>query len=99
VKLLLEYSPLFGKFIHDEFIKLVGTLTEIDEISRRHYNEYCSRQLGINNFDTPVVSLDEVFKNMFKLTMEHPTEIEDRFKIPIIKLIRCYISEAIEKHQ
>lgn len=99
VKLLLTYSPIFQKFINDEFIKLVRTLTSIDDISRRHYSDYCARQLCINNYDTQVVSLDEIFKNMFKLCMEHPSDIDDRYKIPIIKLIRCYISEAIEKDQ
>ena len=96
---MLEYTPIFHKFIDDEFIKLVRTLTNIDDISKHHYNDFCSRQLAINNYDPPVVSLDEVFKNMFKLSMDHPKEIKDHYKIPIIKLIRCYISEAIEKDQ
>jgi hypothetical protein len=73
VKTLLEYCPLYQKFINDEFIKLVKTLTNIDEISKKHYTDYSSQHLQINNFDMPVVSLDEVFKNMFKMSMDHPT--------------------------
>lgn len=75
------------------------TFTNLDDISKKHYTDYCARELAINNYDMPVVSMDEVFKNMFKLTMEHPTEIQDQYKIPIIKLVRCYISEAIERDQ
>jgi hypothetical protein len=47
----------------------------------------------------PVVSVDEIIRNIFRLTIKYPKDIEDKYKIPIIKLIRCYLSEAIEKNQ
>lgn len=99
VKSLLSYCPIFQKFKDDEFFKFVAYLTNINETSKKHYEAYSIQNFGGTSYDLPVVSLDEIFRNIFTLTIKYPNKIEDKFKIPIIKLIRCYLSEAVEKNQ
>ena len=57
------------------------------------------KEVKIHNYDIPLISLDEIIKNIFEMTMKDPKKIEDVYKIPVIKLIRCYISEAVENKQ
>lgn len=71
----------------------------MDDISRTFYNNYMLREAKINNFDMPLISLDQIIENIFNMTMADPKKIEDVHKITIIKLIRCYISEAVESKQ
>lgn len=47
----------------------------------------------------PVVSLKEILTNSFKLIMKYQNEVNDNEKIFIIKLARCYITEAVEGNQ
>jgi len=47
----------------------------------------------------PVVPLKEILTNSFKLIMRYQNDINDNEKIFIIKLARCYITEAVEGNQ
>lgn len=40
-----------------------------------------------------------MFKNIFKLIIENPKQIDDQQKIFVIKMIRCFITEAVEGKQ
>ena len=77
----------------------MGEFTKLDEISKVFYSDYMLKKASIHNFDLPLISLDEIIKNVFEMTMSDPDSIQDEYKIPIIKLIRCYISEAVEHKQ
>jgi hypothetical protein len=46
-----------------------------------------------------VFSKKEIITNCFSLIINHPDEVTDAEKIFIIKLVRCYISEAVEEKQ
>lgn len=41
----------------------------------------------------------EILSNCFTLIREHPQDISDSEKIFVIKLARCYVSEAVERDQ
>jgi hypothetical protein len=47
----------------------------------------------------PVFSKREIIKNCFELIINYPDIIRDSEKIFIIKLVRCYIAEAVEEKQ
>ena len=47
----------------------------------------------------PVINLHDIISQIFKLIMEYPDQINDREKIFVIKLVRFYITEAIEEKQ
>lgn len=96
---MVSSSPIFNKCLDDQFYKLVTQFTQLDQISRAFYNDYMFKKVSIHNFDMPLISLDEIISNMFDMTMSDPDQIQDIYKIPIIKLIRCYISEAVEHKQ
>lgn len=46
-----------------------------------------------------MVSLREILTNSFALIMKYPAEINDSEKIFVIKLARCYLTEAVEGSQ
>lgn len=41
----------------------------------------------------------QIIVNIFNLIMSNPENISDDEKVFVIKLIRCYISEAVEEQQ
>jgi hypothetical protein len=47
----------------------------------------------------PLFSKKEIISNCFSLIIEHPDVIQDSEKIFLIKLVRCYITEAVEEKQ
>ena len=64
----LTYNPLFLKLIDDEFYTLLTYITSLDETSQKYYGEY-AKQLNVPNWDLPLVSMEDIFKNMFKLVI------------------------------
>ncbi len=96
--MIIEDSPSFRKLRDDEFYKLVYTITNINEISEKYYRKDWE-DIGSANTIKPVVPLKEILTNSFKLIMNNQHEINDNEKIFIIKLTRCYITEAVEGNQ
>lgn len=80
----------------DEFYKLVRIFTKIDDNASELYAEEWKK---LTEEPRPVFSKKEIIKNCFSLIIDYPEMISDREKIFIIKLVRCYISEAVEEKQ
>lgn len=97
VKQLMEDSALFRKLKEDEFNRLVDTLTNIDATSRAYYEPLWS-QYGEKR-SMPVMSLKEIMTKSFSLIMEHPDKFREAEKSFVLKLARCYITEAVEAKQ
>ncbi len=73
------------------------TLTNIDATSRAYY---AAEWLKVDEKKSvPVVSLKEIFTKSFALIMTNHETIQDEEKIFIIKIARCYITEAVEGQQ
>lgn len=47
----------------------------------------------------PIFAKREIITNCFQLIIDYPDVIKDEEKIFIIKLVRCYIAEAVEEKQ
>lgn len=88
----MEDSPVFKKLKDDEFYNLVRIFRQMDETSRSYYQSYWQE----NEIPCPIYERKEIIRNIFTLIMNNPTQISDDEKIFVIKLIRCYISEAVE---
>ena len=43
-----------------------------------------------------MIPLKEIITHTFQLIMNEPTKFQDSEKIFVIKLIRCYLTEAVE---
>lgn len=57
---------------------------------------YESRWLGVGETKSlPVVPLKEIFTKSFRLIMNNHDTINDAEKIFVIKVARCYITEAV----
>ena len=97
VKDIIDDSPVFKKLKEDEFYRLVTTLTHINKTSNDFYiNDW----LAVDEpKPPPVVGLKEIFEKSFRLIMDHPDSISDQEKIFVIKIARCYITEAVEGDQ
>lgn len=93
---MIEDSPTFDKFKDDEFIFLVNTLINLNEISSEQYRVKFKE---IDEEPRPVISVNEVFSKIFKLIMENPDKIDDQQKIFVIKLVRCFLTQAVEGKQ
>jgi hypothetical protein len=75
----------------------VTTLTRIDQTSKLYYEQ---RWLAVGeNKSLAVVPLKDIFSKSFRLIMNNPGTIDDQEKIFIIKIARCYITEAVEANQ
>lgn len=97
MKEIIDDSPVFRKLREDEFFKLVTTLTKIDATSKAYYAQ---AWLKVDEKKSvPVVSLKEIFTKSFRLIMSNHETIHDEEKIFIIKIARCYITEAVEGSQ
>ena len=97
MKDIIDDSPVFRKLKEDEFFKLVTTLTRIDSTSKVYYEQWW---LKLEEKKTnPVVSLKEIFTKSFALIMNNHETIQDEEKMFIIKIARCYITEAVEGNQ
>lgn len=96
VKKMMEESPVFKKFLDDEFILFVKTVTNIDGTSKRYYQPEWEK---LGEKPRPVIPLHDIFTTVFKLIVNKPNMVQDDEKIFIIKVVRCYITEAIEGKQ
>lgn len=67
----------------------------MDDTSTEIYSEYWK---DVDD-PRPVFSKNQIIKNCFSLIINNPDQVTDSQKIFIIKLVRCYISEAVEKDQ
>lgn len=47
----------------------------------------------------PVIPMKQIITVIFHLIVQNPSFIKDEEKIFVVKLIRCYITEAIEEKQ
>lgn len=47
----------------------------------------------------PVIPMKEIISTIFRLIIDKPKSVGDKEKIFVIKMIRCYITEAIEEKQ
>lgn len=93
MKDLIDDSPVFRKLRENEFYKLVTTLTNINQTGKMYYE---SRWLGVGETKSlPVVPLKEIFTKSFRLIMNNHDTINDAEKIFVIKVARCYITEAV----
>ena len=97
MKELIDDSPVFRKLKEDEFYKLVTSLTNINETSKAYYMNQWSFAGEPNT--NPVVPLREVFTKSFSLIMNSHDIISTDEKIFVIKIARCYITEAVEASQ
>lgn len=93
---MIDDSPIFDKFKDDEFIFFVNTAIALDNTST---NQYSANWNEANDEPRPVISLNEIFTKIFKLIIENPDKIDDQQKIFVIKMVRCYITEAVEGKQ
>ena len=93
VKELIDDSPVFRKLKEDEFYKLVTSLTNINETSKSYYLEKWKNAGEPNAI--PVVPLREIFTKSFTLIMNNHETISVAEKIFVIKIARCYITEAV----
>lgn len=91
----MDDAPIFKKLKDDEFYNLVRIFRKMDETSI----EINAPFWADNESPVPIFSRNQIIKNMFSLIMSNPTEISDDEKIFVIKLVRCYISEAVEENQ
>jgi hypothetical protein len=92
VKTMIEDSPTFDKFKDDEFIFFVNKTLGLDATS---VEQYKNNWKAINEAPRPVISVNEILTKMFKLIMENPTKIADQQKIFVIKMVRCFMTEAV----
>ncbi len=86
---------MFKKLKDDEFYNLVRIFRQMDETSTGYYENYWQE----NEPPCPIYERKEIIRNIFSLIMNNPTQISDEEKIFVIKLVRCYISEAVEENQ
>lgn len=86
---------MFKKLKDDEFYNLVRIFRQMDETSTAYYEKYWQE----NESPCPIYERKEIIRNIFSLIMNNPTQISDEEKIFVIKLVRCYISEAVEENQ
>jgi hypothetical protein len=93
---MIEDSPTFDKFKDDEFIFFVNKTLGLNETSIEQYKENWHM---LNEEPKPVISVNEILTKMFKLIMDNPTKIADQQKIFVIKMVRCFITEAVESKQ
>jgi inositol 1,4,5-triphosphate receptor type 1/inositol 1,4,5-triphosphate receptor type 3 len=96
VKELLTDSPAFKKLKQDEFYKLVHIFTSMDTVSSEMYSDNWK---SVAEEPRAVFSQKEIIRNCFSLIIDYPNQVTDAEKIFIIKLVRCYISEAVESKQ
>ena len=97
VKDLIDDSPVFRKLKEEEFYNLVTSLKNIDQTSMAYYTDLWRNAGDPNTFS--VVPLKEVLTKSFTLIMNNHSTINDEEKIFVIKLARCYITEAEEESQ
>lgn len=94
VKELIDDSPVFRKLRENEFYKLVTTLTNINDTSKLYYKKFWKEATG-DDKTVPVVPLKEIFTKSFRLIMNNHESISDAEKIFVIRVARCYITEAV----
>ena len=92
MKDLIDDSPVFRKLKEEEFYNLVTSLKNIDQTSMTYYTDLWRNAGDPNTFS--VVPLKEVLTKSFTLIMNNHSTINDEEKIFVIKLARCYITEA-----
>jgi hypothetical protein len=73
-------------------------MTNINETSKLYYKQlWFEATKDVKS--VPVVPLKEIFTKSFRLIMNNHETISDSEKIFIIKIARCYITEAVEGRQ
>ena len=89
----MQDTPIFKKLKDDEFYNLVKIIKGLNETSSKYYAQNWE---DLKENSIPIFSRRQIIKNMFNLIMNNPDQISDNEKIFVIKLVRCYLSEAVE---